>query len=128
MYHRPPCLSTHRRLLLVEESAAIVEVVVEVLRPVGFIVETAVTLEAARTSLDGRRFDLVLCDGLSRLQRAAWQTAQEVRAAADGIPVVLFTPHLVDPAAACAAGFAGVIEKPFDLDAFVTRVRALAGG
>jgi DNA-binding NtrC family response regulator len=42
---------------------------------------------------------------------------------ANGVPVVLFTAHPVDAEAALAAGFAAVVQKPYDAESLITAVR-----
>ena len=125
MQAHPP--SGRPRILLVEDDKDIAEVVRAALEPEGYEVVHAATLAAAGPLLHMQPFDLVLCDGLSAEPTSAWQNALTVLGGAGDTPVALFTAHRVDEASARAAGFRAVIEKPFDLSAFVRQVGALAG-
>lgn len=70
-------------------------------------------------------FDVVITDGFSANPAAVFTTAQALREAAGATPVALFTAHKLELDAALAAGFAGLIEKPFDLERLEQSVRAL---
>ena len=113
------------RILLIEDEPDLTELVGSVLEEAGHTVVTADTLDAALVRLQGATFDLVLVDGLSSYRGQAFTNSVTVVRAAGTTPVVLFTGHQHDPDAVRAAGFADVIAKPFDLDAFTERVRVL---
>ena len=49
----------------------------------------------------------------------------DLRSAAELTPVVLFTAHKLEPDAVRASGFRDLIEKPFELEAFESTIRAL---
>ena len=116
------------RVLLVEDEPDIAEVVVQLLSESGLTVRVANTLDQAIAALRESTFDLVLADGLSRDPEQAFATALTVLRAAGDTPVVLFTAHRREPDEVRAAGFAELISKPFNIDDFTQRVRALVGG
>jgi CheY-like chemotaxis protein len=113
------------RVLLVDDECDIVGMVVDLLESEGYAVFVAAGNDAARARLAAERFALVLCDGHSRSREIAWANAGAILAEAGDIPVALFTAHIVEAAAARAAGFRAVIRKPFDVDAFLRHIRAL---
>ena len=116
-----------KHILLVEDEATIAEVVLAILSDEGYSVRLASTLDQAVAYLWAEAFDLVLVDGLSSDREQAFANAATVLRAAGATPVVMFTGHRHDPVTARATGFADVITKPFDLDAFTERVRVLLG-
>ena len=116
------------RVLLVEGEQDIAELVVTVLADEGYAVTTAPTLEDALARLRDGDFDLVLVDGLSADSEQAFANALTVLRAAGSTPVVLFTTHRREPDEVWAAGFADLITKPFNIDDFAQRVRALLVG
>ena len=79
-------------------------------------------MEATRL-LDQMSFDLVITDGFSTLPGAAFVNTADVVRSAGLTPVALFSAHTHDLGVAKAAGFRGLITKPFDLDTLVHQVK-----
>jgi CheY-like chemotaxis protein len=79
----------------------------------------------ALAALTHLRVHLVLADTMGALIGAShgWERLEDLREAAGGTPLVLFTAHSGAAAADYAAhGFQEVLLKPFDLDDLVTVV------
>jgi two-component system response regulator MtrA len=114
-----------QRILLVEDSATIGNVVTVDLQAEGYAVITSTSLAAATELLREIAFDLVLSDGFVTDAAALVTTGQTLRAVAGGTPLVLFTAHRLTLDAAQAAGFSDLITKPFDLERLEQQVRAL---
>jgi DNA-binding response OmpR family regulator len=125
-------------VLLVDDDRDIAEIVMAVLDDEGFrvsILEDA-SPDAVRVAANRLEPDCVLLDGegLGRYGRswldAAWLTERARR-----VPVVMFTAGKEDAdeaearisARAVAAGFSGIICKPFDLDVLVEAVDGAVG-
>ena len=118
-----PVLPGH--ILLVEDHAAIRDLVVEVLEQEGYLVTASVTPMEATRLLDQVGFDLVITDGFSTLPGSTFANTADVVRSAGPIPVALFSAHTRDPDVAKAAGFRDLIAKPFDLDTLVHQVKVL---
>lgn len=96
-----------------------------------FIIAEAVNGEDALRKMGSERYDLVLLDivmpdinGIEVLRRVRAQHPPPFR----DVPVLAFTANLAaDLAEECrAAGFSGMIPKPFDTDALMESIRTLA--
>ncbi len=117
-----------RKLLVVEDDEAILELVRESLRAEGYRVAVATTAEQAVDALTHTRFDLVLTDALGARptdpMADRWAILERVRALAGAAPVVIFTAHRrSDFADFKARGFNDLLLKPFDLDELLATVR-----
>ena len=112
------------QILLVEDHEDIIPVVEQILTEEGYQVVTATTLRQAMDRLRGESFDLMLVDSLAETLANALKQAARLREQAPATPMVLFTAHVVHEATARAAGFAGAISKPFDIDQLVAQVGA----
>jgi CheY-like chemotaxis protein len=113
------------RVLVVDDEVITRELVVEILEDEAY---AAVALESpttVRLLLEHLQFGLVLTDSFGRVPGAALVETAEVVKAAGTTPVVLFTAHRVDLDAARAVGFHAVLNKPFDLESFISAVREL---
>jgi CheY-like chemotaxis protein len=122
---RPDELDPRRRILLVESDLALGELLTTLLEDEGYMVIAAPALAAAVAILVQVRFDLIITDGFSRAATAVLDTVAELRQAAGLTPIVLFTAHSLDPGVVLAAGFRALIEKPFELESFLSRIQAL---
>ena len=113
-------------LLLIEDDPLIGTMVRLNLRAQGYTVAWKTSGEAGLDVLRGDRVDLILldvglpgCDGI--------ETAQRIRAAGIGTPILMLTARDDVPSkvAALAAGADDYLCKPFDLDELLARVQAL---
>ena len=117
-------------ILVVDDDADIRAITAEVLRDAGYRAAMAATHAAAHTALRATRFALVLADTAvaGALVQEQWEALAALRAAAGAVPVVIFTAHPPARFADHAArGFAGLVTKPFDVDALLAVVRAACG-
>jgi CheY-like chemotaxis protein len=120
-------------ILLAENDAGIAAITREVLEDEGYRVLVAPTHAAALVALAATRYALILADSkgttLACDDPARWRPGEEIRAAAPDTPVVIFSAH--HPGAFNGyreRGFAGLISKPFDLDALLATVGTFIGG
>ena len=122
---RPDELDPSQRILLVESDADLGALVTGILEDAGYATVAAHAPADAVAILSRVMFDLVLTDSFSQASGAALVTAAELREAAGGTPVVLFTAHRLELDAVQAAGFRDLIEKPFDVGDFERAIRTL---
>jgi len=120
-------LDPQQRILVVDDSAAILEVVAAVLEDEGYGVLAAGTQAEATALLEQVAFDLVITDGFSTEPAGALVGSADVLQAAGATPVALFSAHRIELAAAQAAGFRDLIAKPFDVATLAQQVRVLLG-
>jgi CheY-like chemotaxis protein len=112
-------------VLVVDDDAAIAAIVRECLRDEGYRVACARTMPEALAALTHLRVQLVLADTMGTLIGTGhgWERLEDLREAAGGTPLVLFTAHSGAEAADYTAhGFQEVLLKPFDLDDLVAVV------
>lgn len=108
------------RVLLVEDDAALQELIADYLREEGYEVVSACTVAEAIRSLRQKPVDLVLADSLWAPAWAdagdRWSRLEQVRAAAGDTPVVIFTAYDADDFADFAQrGFRDLVLKPVTL-------------
>ena len=118
---------TRKRLLVVDDADALRRLMLIFLEDEGYAV-IAVALPAdAAALLREVEFDLVLTDSFSGSVGGVYFRTVEVIEAAGATPVALFSGHRIELEPAQAAGFAAVIEKPFDIDILAQQIRTLLG-
>jgi CheY-like chemotaxis protein len=122
---QPDELDPSRRILLVESDLVLGELLTTVLEDEGYAIIAADAPVDAAALLSEVSFDLVITDGFSKTPGAVLLNLADLRSAAEQTPVVLFTAHRLELDAVRAAGFRDLIEKPFELEAFESTIRAL---
>ena len=112
------------RILVVEDEAAVRDVLVDVLAGQGHAVVACADGASALTHVDDPAFDLALVD-LSMPDLSGWEVAKALRAAQPGVPIALVTGwgDQIDVEEARTRGIDHVMAKPFDVDD-VTRLVA----
>lgn len=114
-----------RLILVAENSVAVAHVLAALLEGEGYGVLIARTLALATGVVRTIPVDLVIADSFAPTAAAALRLLAELRDLARPAPVLLFTGHRdVPEAAARAAGYAGMLPKPFDIDELLVRVGA----
>ncbi|HEY7294567.1 MAG TPA: response regulator [Dehalococcoidia bacterium] len=122
-------LSELRLVLIAENSTAVAHVVAALLEGEGYAVLIARTLDLAVRVVRATAVSLVIADSFAATASAALQRLAELRDRARPAPVLLFTGHRdVPEAAARAAGYAGLLPKPFDIDELLARVDSAMNG
>jgi CheY-like chemotaxis protein len=112
-------------ILLVEDDGDIRDMMTTLLGMAGFGVVSCETAECGLNALREQDFDLVLTDYALPRQSGMWLLENaEAEGLIDGIPVLIVTAH---PHVA-GAGSYEVVQKPFDLDDLVDRVRRRTEG
>ena len=120
-----PQLEPHQRVLVVDDEAVMLDLMMVLLEDEGYGVVAAAAPADAAELLHHVTFDLVITDGFSPQPALAFVTARAMLRAAAATPVAFFTAHRVDPDEARAAGFRAVMEKPFDIDELLTHIQDL---
>lgn len=107
-------------ILVVEDDADIREMLRTLLELAGFVPVACDTAEAGLTALREQSFDLVLTDYALPQRSGLWllETAQR-EGLLEGVPTLIVTAH---PSVAGSDDYE-VVQKPFDLDDLVERVR-----
>jgi CheY-like chemotaxis protein len=107
-------------ILLVEDDPDIREMLATLLEMAGFSIHACDSAEAGLTALREAAFDLIVTDYALPRHSGLWllETA-DAEGLINGTPVIIVTAHPnVEPPAGCE-----VIQKPFDLDDLIERVR-----
>src|SRR5689334_16172421 len=114
-----------RLVLVAENSVAVAHVLAALLEGEGYSVLIARTLALATAVVRATPVELVIADSFAPTAVAALRLLAELRDLARPAPVLLFTGHRdVAESTARAAGFAGMLPKPFDIDELLARVNA----
>lgn len=104
------------QLLLIEDEPTVARLTELVLESEGYAVDVLADHAAARETLGGKHYDLVLADtDLGAKSDGLKGLAPLVEAAAPS-PVLLFSAHRFPEAEVMAAGLAGAVSKPYDID------------
>lgn len=115
----PPAPRTDRsaRILIVEDEAAVRDVLVDVLQGQGHHVIACADGMSALTHVGGPRLDLALVD-LSMPGLSGWDVAKALRAAQPNVPIALITGwgDQIDVGDAQARGIDYLMAKPFNVD------------
>lgn len=115
------------RILVVEDNPANQLLAETVLEQEGFVVDVASSAAEAVRHITNNRPDLILMD-ISLPGQDGLSLTRDLKSdpVTTGIPVVALTAHAMvgDRDAALAAGCAGHITKPIDVDKFCDEVRA----
>lgn len=127
-----------RNVLIVEDDAAIGELVSDVLAGAGYRPLTIADHALIPGTVERWRPRCVLLDGeiASTGESRSWRDAAAIRRAHPDLPVVLFTADAAAIAEARAgrsyrsraAGFVGIIDKPFVIEDLLAVVRAAVDG
>lgn len=126
--------SSRTIVLLVENTPAVANVAAALLEAEGYAVLATASLETALRVLSAAPIALVIADSFAMTAAASVEKLQPLLAAAGRMPVLLFTAHRdLSAEQARAAGFAGLLPKPFDIDEMLAQVadaiaRARDGG
>lgn len=111
-------------LLVVDDDPAILALLRDTFRDDGYRVSTATGVAAGIAMLRTFRVDLVLADAFRADDCEPWASLDRLRDRARGTPVVICSAHTERSFEGYAArGFAGLVTKPFDLDALSAVMR-----
>jgi CheY-like chemotaxis protein len=115
--------ATGHRILLAEPANSVRELMSELLRLEGYETNEATTLHEAVEHLEENSYDLVVADLLTAShQPPSLLDIQQLQQRCRPIPVGIVTGWQIDHEAAKRAGFAFLLEKPFDLDELLQRI------
>jgi len=113
-----------KKILLVDDDAAIRQILVRLLQEEGYYVITGANGVEALALVEATNFDLVLLD-LNMPVKDGWTTFEQLTAKHPLLPVILITarPNQLFPALSAGAG--ALLEKPLDFVKLFDTVRNL---
>ncbi len=111
-------------ILIIEDQASIRRLLTSLLRTVPYQVTSATSIEEAVELLGAHHFDLILTDTFSARSDDALASIAPVIRVAGRTPILVLTAHRLDVDQVQAAGCAGLLRKPFDIDDLLGQVRA----
>ena len=113
----PPRPSRRARILVVEDEAAVRDVLVDVLAGQGHDVVACADGRSALAHVDGPAFDLAMVD-LSMPGLSGWEVAKALRAAQPQVPIAMVTGwgDQIDFGEARTRGIDYLMAKPFNVD------------
>lgn len=109
-------------LLLADENPAIQGILTQALEEMGYSCTGASSLQQALLLVHHQPFDLILTDTFSPTASDALKTIQPLLALAYPIPVIVCSAWPLTNAGVQQEGFAGLVQKPFDLEELITIV------
>jgi two-component system copper resistance phosphate regulon response regulator CusR len=112
-------------ILIVEDEPSVSSVLEDGLGSHGFVTEVVADGATAVERADSGEFDLVVLDlGLPELD--GFGVLTELRARGRRLPIIVLTGHdtIEDTVAALEGGAEDFMQKPFDLDELLARIRA----
>jgi PAS domain S-box-containing protein len=112
-------------VLVVDDDAGLTQLLEAVLVDEGYRCVIRSSLAAAVALLQAERVALIITDSFSPTSAEVLAATAPLVVAAGRTPVLLVTGHVLDEPAVRAAGFAGLLGKPFDLDVLLTHVTTL---
>lgn len=117
-------MSTPLELLIVDDEASLRDFLSIVFEEEGWTVTPAASLSEARTALQRKEPDVVLCD-LMMPDGSGLDLLREMKSASSNAPVIMITAHTSTRSAvdALKAGAHDYIAKPFDVDELKIVVR-----
>lgn len=111
--------SDGHRILIVEHTREIRELLASCLQLEGYETDTAVSLEEALEKVEGHRYQLVLTDTFARPNQSRLSAVQPLQQHCHPTPVGILTGWHLDEGEVKRAGFAFVLQKPIDLETLV---------
>lgn len=115
-----------KRILLVEDEAALVTVLTDRLETEGYEVTAARTADEGERLARGGAFDLVLLDWMLP-GRSGLEVCRELRAAREAVPILMLTARgeLADKVSGLRVGADDYLTKPFEVAELLARIEAL---
>jgi DNA-binding response OmpR family regulator len=111
-------------VLIIEDEATLSDLLRTLLQDEGYAVLTASTFAEAEAAVRRSPVDLVVADLIEFDEHGLAGAAQALRELAGERPILLCTGQPGAQRLAAEWGFSGVLDKPFDLDVLLERVRS----
>jgi DNA-binding response OmpR family regulator len=116
-------------ILVVDDDAPIVMLMRSILREFGFEPRTATNGEAAIDAARAERPDLVLLDkNMPGMSGSEVIRALRSEAGLEQVPILVLTGDPLGPDEIAELGANGTVQKPFDLQELVAKIREQVGG
>ena len=113
-----------KKILLVDDDAAIRQILVRLLQEEGYFVLTGANGVEALALADATKFDLVLLD-LNMPVKDGWTTFEQLTQKNPTLPIILITARPNQFFPALASGVGALLEKPLDFVKLFDTVRSL---
>ena len=113
-----------RRILIIDDDAAVRESVTRVLRRAGYQVVALADGKEAAQQFEQRKFDLVLLDLNLRFERG-WDVFERLTSHQPWVPFIIITGMAGQFRSAQTAGAGALMEKPLDVPALLRTIEDL---
>ncbi|HEV2693932.1 MAG TPA: response regulator [Verrucomicrobiae bacterium] len=113
-----------KKILLVDDDAAVRQILMRLLQEEGYFVLTAANGVEALALADATHFDLVMLD-LNMPAKGGWSTFEELTAKSPTLPVIIITARPNQFFPALDSGVGTVLEKPLDFVKLFDTVHSL---
>ena len=113
-----------KKILLVDDDAAIRQILVRLLQEEGYFVLTGANGAEALALADATKFDLVMLD-LNMPVKDGWTTFEQLTQKNPTLPIILITARPGQLFPALASGVGALLEKPLDFVKLFDTVRSL---
>jgi two-component system response regulator MprA len=108
-------MTTQKTILIAEDDAGIIGLLIELLTEEGYAVQVAASGDDALAALPAEPYDLALVD-LHLPGLGGWEVLKALRAQPIDTPIVIMTTDTLDATKLEAAGAHACLYKPFELD------------
>ena len=117
-------LGRQHQILLVDDDAAVLESLADVLKEEGFLVRPATNGDEAIALAGAFPVDLVILD-LNMPVRNGWDTFERLSAEHPLLPIIIATARPLQLFTALSAGVGALLEKPLDIPHLLETIRRL---
>jgi DNA-binding response OmpR family regulator len=114
-------MTTRKTILIVEDDAGIIDLLIELLTEEGYAVQVAARGDDALAALLAEPYALALVD-LHLPGLGGWEVLKALRAQPIDTPIVVMTSSTLPADELAAMGVTACLLKPFDLDELLTCV------
>ena len=115
------------RILLLEEDKSLRDLIQLFSQDEGYEIVAVQNITQALREARRTTFDLIVRDSLAMTPEQFFQAPDPLLALPSRPPILVLTGHALDPQRLRALGYAGVIQKPFDIEDLGDALRRVLG-